>query len=354
MSKPTVVLWPFKYKDLRTNDNAPSYSWETRIKWVCEALQEKGYDILQHKEFLADIPGAKEYENQKECDVVIYNHCDTSEIRGNVIKAERTWFFKPTVPDVFQTTLDELGYGSYSSITYDKPEFERVDMQSVNYFFESKVKNWINKNDSKWGKDHMPARHDIKIEDYYLVIGQCGGDSVVNHQDFGSYFTKLKLIIAELSRVADRPIIVKLHPYTNGKDYVPGVDKNYISELTAEIKSINENIIVYGDFSSIHDFIPNARCIFVGNSGAGFEVMMHHKPIISFCFPEYHWITYDLRKTCDIHNAIKIENWFDQELSDKFLYWYMEQYCFYDKTTAKDRVEELLGEPEIEYRTVFK
>ena len=353
MPKPTVVLWPFKYKNLRTNIDSPAYSWESRMRWVCSALQKAGYDILQHKDFLANIPGTRRYEGQTECDIVIYNHCDISEISGNVISADKTWFFKPTVPDVFQTTLDELGYGSYSSITYEKPDFERVESQAVKLFFDGKVKGWVEKNDSKWGKDHMPARHDIGIDDYYLVIGQCGGDSVVNHQDFGSYFTKLKLIIAELSRVADRPIVVKLHPYTNGKDYIPGKDKNFVTELTANIKSINSSITVYGDFSSIHDFVPNARCVFVGNSGAGFEVMMHHKPIVSFCFPEYHWITYDLRKICDIYNSIKVENWFNEELSDKFLYWYMQDYCLYDETSAANRVNQLLEE-EIEYRTIFK
>ncbi len=32
---------------------------------------------------------------------------------------------------------------------------------------------------------------------------------------------------------------------------------------------------------------------------------MHSKPMISFCFPEYHWVTYDLRKICDINKAIE-------------------------------------------------
>ena len=89
----------------------------------------------------------------------------------------------------------------------------------------------------------------------------------------------------------------------------------------------------------------------VGNSGAGFEAMMHDKPIISFCFPEYHWVTYDLRKICDLHAAIGLD-WFNKASQRRFLYWYMEKYCFYDYNSAKRRIDDLLEE-EIEYRVLF-
>ena len=79
--------------------------------------------------------------------------------------------------------------------------------------------------------------------------------------------------------------------------------------------------------------------------------MMYDKPIISFCFPEYHWVTYDLRKTCDIWSALDL-TWFDLAAQRKFLYWYMEKYCFYDYNTAERRVKELLEE-EVEYKTLF-
>jgi len=121
--------------------------------------------------------------------------------------------------------------------------------------------------------------------------------------------------------------------------------------LTKRMEDFSPRVKVYSDFSSIHSFIPKARCVFVGNSGAGFEVMMHDKPIISFGQPEYHWVTYDLRKTCDIYNAIKLD-WFNPDSQRKFLYWFMEKYCFYDGASAERRVDDLLEE-EIEYKVNF-
>jgi len=336
----TAILWPFVYKDHRAN---ATWSWATRFQWLAEALIEEGFTVLQHSEFLCDIEGAKPYKGEKECDVVIYNHCDLTQIKGDIVKAKKTWIFKPTAPDNFQTTLDELGYGSYSSITYQKPDFENIPKEEVEAFFDTRVKNWLDKNTSKWGENHFSPIDLGKLDDYYLVLGQCGGDSVVNHQDFGAYFNKLRKITNYLIGLGDRHVVVKLHPYMNGKDYVKGKDKDVIREFITDYHSKRESVSVFGDFSSVHSFIPQAHSIITGNSGAAFEVMMHHKPIISFCYPEYHWVTYDLRKACDIWRAVKVEDWFDKEASDKFLYWYMDKYCFYDKESAKNRIRDLLA-----------
>lgn len=336
----TAVFWPFVYENHLGN---ASWSWAIRFQWLAKALQEEGFSIVQHPKFLCDIDGAIEYKGEEKCDLVVYNHCDVTQIKGDVIKADRTWIFKPTVPDDFQTTLDELGYGSYSSITYKKPDFENVSEEEVKNFFDTRVKSWVENNTSKWGNDHFKQIDSLELsEGYYLVLGQCGGDSVVNHQDFGSYFVKLKKIIDYLIDLNDRHVVVKLHPYMNGKDYIEGKDEDVITNFIDSYKPLKEKVTLFGDFSSIHSFLPNAYCVVVGNSGSGFEAMMHHKPVISFCYPEYHWVTYDLRKLCDIWRAVKVEDWFDREASDKFLYWYMDKYCFYDEQSARNRVKELL------------
>lgn len=340
--KKTVVFWPYVYKE-HLDDS--SWSWGTRFNWLSQAFQKEGFEVLQHPDFICNLKGAKTYSGETSCDIVVYNHCDITQIKGDVIEADKTLIFKPTVPDGKQTTLDELGYGSYSSITYEKPNFESVTDEEVSNFFDTRVKEWLDNNTSKWGADHFTKRDSlVKNKDYYLVVGQCGGDSVVNHQDFGSYFMKLRSVVNYLLDLGDKHVVVKLHPYMNGQYYVPGKDKDYIKEFKREYSGTSEEgrTTIIGDFTSIHSLLPDAHCVFVGNSGAGFEAMMHHKPIVSFCYPEYHWVTYDLRKLCDIHNSVKVDNWFNKDLSDKFLCWYMDKYCFYDEESATRRLKELI------------
>lgn len=331
-----AVFWGYRFQNMRT-------SWANQINWVATALFELGYDISQHKSLICDLKNSVPYNHIRDnpCDLVIYNHADVSHLTGNIIDAKKTWFFKPTVPTCYHTTLDELGYGPYSSITYNKPTFEKCNLKDVQKFFKTKVKKWIDDKNTKWGNTFENKDEEVDYHDYALVLGQCGGDEVVTRHDFGSYFCKLIQVIKELIRVTDGLIIVKLHPYTDGEN---AKDEVFSSKIDKQIKDIEPSRIkVYRNKSNIHNFIKNAKYVVLANSGAGFEVMMHHKPIISWGFPEYHWVTYDLRHLSDLKRAVSNLDWFDKNKSDKFLYWYLEKYCFYDLETCKNRVKELLN-----------
>lgn len=328
-----ILFWGYKFFDMKV-------SWAKQVQWLAQALQQEGYIVLKHPKFICDIPGALIYDfkKDKELDIVIYNHTDISCLIGDIVKTKRNLFFKPTVPDEFHTTLDEMGYGAYSFITYNKPSFEKSNMQEVDNFFKTKVKNWIDTQSSKWGNRFKTKEVEIKEKDYYLVLGQCGGDEVVTRHDFGNYWQKLESVVRELNRVGDKPIIVKLHPYSDGEF---AKTTEFAQMIGNKLAKIGKKVTVYIGKSNVHKFIEGANCVILANSGAGFEVMMHNKPIIAWGFPEYHWIAYDLRHLCDLRRALKLD-WFNKEKSDKFLYWYMTKYCFFDQDSANRRVKELL------------
>lgn len=332
-----AILWGYKYSDMKV-------SWAKQMLWIANALKDNGYEVKK-KNLKCEGLEAEDYncDTDNPCDICLYNHIDLSNLTGNVVKAKRNWFFKPTVPDEVHTTLDELGYGPYSSVTYKKPCFKNV---SIGNFFDTKVKDWINSGVTKWGsfKDKVDMPH----KDYWLVLGQCGGDSVNTRHDFGDYFTKLKQVVTELARIDNRHIVVKLHPYTDGK-YAK--DTVFSDNLTNKLTAISDKVKVYNGKIGIHNFIKNCRAVILGNSGAGYEAMMHHKPIIAWGYPEYHWIAYDLRHLADLVRAIKLD-WFDKDKQDKFLYWYLEKYCFYNQETCNDRVRELL-DVKVDYDTLW-
>lgn len=327
-----AVLWPYKYASMGTN-------WSRQMLWVVRALLAVGVVVKRHKDFqcegLSLLP-LYEWPSDQNTNICIYNHAVDSEIIGSVLPTRANWFFKPTVPDKDHTTLDPLGYGPYSSITYMKPPFESV---KVGDFFETKVRQWIDSKVCKWGTA-LSGITPVNEDDYYLVIGQCDGDSVLTQMDFGSYITKLEQVVRELIRVGDRPVVVKLHPYMNGE---PGKEvKGFAEGVQQRLESISPRVHVYRGMVNIHNFIAKARCVLLANSGAGLEAMMHHKPIIAWGFPEYHWVTYDLRHLCDLRWALKLD-WFDAGKQDQFLCWYLEHYCFHDQSSCQRRVNELLS-----------
>ena len=332
-----AVIWNYRFDDMKT-------SWVRQTQWLVNALQKEGVKVKVHKDLKCksteDLPKYNCMEDNP-CDICIYNHATMGDLVGHIVKADHNWFYKPTVPDENHTTLDTLGYGPYSSITYKRPDFENVENIEVNRFFNTQVRHWIDKRTTKFDNYFYHFKNKVQevlYDDYFLIIGQCGGDSVVTTHDFGSYFVKMEQVIRELVRISDKLIVVKLHPYVDGKD---AKTTTFAEMLKKKFEAISSKVKVFSGKTNIHNFIEKAYCILLANSGAGFETMMHHKPIISWGYPEYHWVTYDLRHLLDLRNAIKLD-WFDEEKSDKFLYWYMEKYCYYNQETCDSRVKNLI------------
>ena len=331
-----AVLWPYQYRDMRE-------TWHRQMCWIVAALRHHGVEVRRHADFrcrgLEDVqvysPAA-----DNPADICIYNHTDWSVLTGNVLRARANWFFKPTVPDEVHATLDMLGYGPYSSIGYWRPPFLRVGDEEVGRFFANEVAGWIKSRVTKWGTEKLAGmRVPEDLQDYNLVLGQCAGDTVVTKMDFGDYVSRLYAVVRELRRVdPDRQTVVKLHPWMNGRDgeETPGFAEGVATRLGAL------GARVFTGKSNVHAFIERARVVLLANSGAGFEAMMHRKPIIAWGSPEYRWIAYDLRHLCDMRRALTLD-WFKPACQDKFLCWYLAHYCFYDQESAVRRVGELLS-----------
>jgi hypothetical protein len=330
-----AVIWDYKYSDMMV-------TWVRQMTWLVNAMKFHGIDVKLHRGMkCTGLENLPKYEPSKDkgVDICVYNHADISHLTGNILPVQKNWFFKPTVPDNSHTTLDALGYGPFSSITYERPDFENSSQEDVDKFFSTTVKGWLDRKDTKFGRRFENREESVPYDDYYLVCGQCYGDETVVRHDFGSHALKLGQVIKELTRVDEkRMVIVKLHPYMNGEFQK---DTRLSDEAKKKFEEISPRVKVYTSKSNIHSFIKKARCVLLANSGSGFEAMMHHKPIITWGHPEYHWVTHDLRHLANLIRAIKLD-WFDAKKQDKFLYWYMEKYCYYNQETANRRVGELL------------
>ena len=143
-----AVIWGYKFADMQE-------SWRRQALWIMNSLKKYGVAVRPHPKFVCvgmDYP-LYDFKNDHDADICIYNHTDVSRIIGDVLKTKRNWFFKPeAVPTRFHTTLDEVGYGPYSSITYDKPDFESVSKKKIDEYFNTKVKDWIKTRDVSFKK----------------------------------------------------------------------------------------------------------------------------------------------------------------------------------------------------------
>ena len=276
-----------------------------------------------------DMMGHTESETE-EADLHIYNHtCRDLE----PFMEENAIIFKPTAPTSKHFQICDLGYANSSRITFEEPveyEYRKYDNTEWN-----EIQDMVLRRANKWDDSIMlkwPDAKDVK-DDHILIIGQMPEDETVMGFGFGDHWKKMYQIIDKLD---DYNLVIKLHPR--------------IRKASHRVRDINKCIKewelrghqVFSGYESIHSILPHTKVAITENSTAGIECMMHDVPIISYGYPDYHWITKDLRILTTLRNSIDDLSWFNREKSRRFLCWYVFEYLCSDIPTTMNRLEELI------------
>lgn len=319
-------------------------NWQPIYIKVMNAFYDLGYEVCASPLLkMKDMPsfvniGIKDNLN----DVYVYNHTTLSKIKetGFIVSNNKNIFIKPTGPTSDHFTLDHLGYASATSITYQKPNFESVNSNSFYFNEVSKIKkNKIN----KWsGVKHLTPTDVIqKIpNNHVLVLGQVPADETVNGMSFGNHWDKLSQIIDKLIKGSQYPIVLKMHPVSITNEH-----KEYYQRKLGKYVNYwkEKGVTVIDGRESLHDILPKSRVAIIENSTAGLECLFHEVPIISYGYPEYHWVTKDMRHITWLNNYVNDISWYDNELAKKWVTWYCTKYQCYDQQSTKKRLKEILN-----------
>jgi len=276
-----------------------------------------------------EMMGYTESETE-EADLHIYNHT-CRDLEPDL--PENAIIFKPTAPTSKHFQICDLGYANSSRITFEEPveyEYRKYDNTEWN-----EIQDMVQRRANKWDDSIMlkwPDAKDVK-DDHILIIGQMPEDETVMGFGFGDHWKKMCMIIDKLD---DYNLVIKLHPR--------------IRKASHRIRDINKCIEewesrghqVFSGYESIHSILPHTKVAITENSTAGIECMMHDVPIISYGYPDYHWITKDLRILTTLRNSIDDISWFNKEKSRRFLCWYIFEYLCSDIPTTMNRLEELI------------
>lgn len=306
--------------------------------YVTLALSNLGYTV--NRSPLIEAPSLQHMTNEgivdNPEDLYIYNHTFLEELntRG-LTRGPNILVLKPTGPTSKHFTIDPIGYAATSSITYTKPDFENYDSTS---FFNTDVVGYINDRESKWSdrKDEFGfLQEELDVPDnHVLVLGQMPADQTVTEMSFGSHWIKMCSIVEELMHTEE--VVVKIHPTLKGECDDWEIYQTKIDEWR------ENGVTVFDDFQSLYDILPKARVAILENSTSGIECAMHDVPMISYGYPEYHWITKDLRHLSQLKSYVRDLSWFDIERSRSFIAWYCQQYQCYDYESTLKRIKELL------------
>lgn len=264
-------------------------------------------------------------------DLHIYNHT-CRDLEPDM--PENSIIFKPTAPTSKHFQICDLGYANSSRITFEEPieyEYRKYDNTEWN-----EIQDMVDRRANKWDDSIMlkwPDAKNVK-NDHILIVGQMPEDETVMGFGFGDHWKKMCMVIDKLDGYDN--IVIKLHPRIN---------KAGVRNLDKKIKEWEEkgHQVFYG-YESIHSVLPKTRVAIIENSTSGIECMMHDVPIISYGYPDYHWITKDLRILTSLKEYINDLSWFNKEKSRRFLCWYINEYLCYDIPSTMNRITQLLQE----------
>ena len=312
-------------------------NWGVAYRDLAKAFQELGYTDLRTSRLLQWETTFEEIEDSSE-DVYVYNHTHLRQLVENGFHlGKKTLIMKPTGPAPNYFTIDELGYAACSTITYNKPDFESINEME---FFLSTVPSLIEKKQNKWSdrKDLVLSTDKVKTpEEHILVLGQMPGDETVRDMSFGNHWDKLEGIVKALS-VYKEKLVIKLHPTLKSESS----SKAWIFYSAAIKKWQNNGHVVFFEKENLHEILPNTRVAIIENSTAGIECLLHQVPIISYGYPEYHWITKDLRHLTCLIDYVEDLSWWDRSLANKWLAWYCTQYQCFDYKSTLNRIQYLM------------
>lgn len=276
--------------------------------------------------------------------IYVYNHTTAYDInKKGWFVGRKNLIIKPSGPGSQHFTIDDVGYASHSSITYKEPNYLRKYINDeVEPFYETKVKEWINGKINKWDEDwevndFSEPKVDIPNE-HVLFIGQMPGDETCTKFSFGDHWTKFVSLINSIQTQYN--IIIKLHPYLLQEKNLHWTDQQGIKEKISEWEG--KGYTVLSGFESLHNILPKTRVAVIENSTSGLECLMHNVPIISYGYPEYHWVTKDLRHAINLSEYVADLSWYDKDKAQAWLTWYSENYACEDKDSTLSRLKELI------------
>ena len=234
-------------------------------------------------------------------DLVFIPHKNQDQFK---YKGNARYYMQTVFPWLF--TVNRTGWGGTSTDYPWKPEGE-FDETVFN-----KLASRIMSNESKFDQPEQSDKVELP-EDFIFFPGQIPHDETIEyHSDVTVEETLDKLSLwCHQHKV---PLVVKGHPVNPGS--------------MASLKTVLHPDTLWVDNVSIHDLLSKCFCVYTVNSGAGFEALLHKKPVVTFGQAEYDCVTIkgDINSLDTAWNNVHYEPIYHENVV-KFFDSFIKNYC---------------------------
>jgi hypothetical protein len=184
---------------------------------------------------------------------------------------------------------DRTGYSGWSEIARHAFDPATIDAARAEAFLATRIEAQVlSRGLSKEPQARSGAARSLP-SGYTLLALQVPRDAVLRLADL----TVGQMLVPLLSRAADQPLVLKLHPATRDPAFA------------ARIRALHDpprGVHVVDDH--IHDLIRGAARVVTVNSGTGFEALMLGRPVIACGASDYHHLTQRARTADDLAAAL--------------------------------------------------
>lgn len=122
---------------------------------------------------------------------------------------------------------------------------------------------------------------------------------------------------AEVAESREEYLVLKRHPLCTDE---------MVAERIAALAEKNKFVRV--TTASIHSCLEQARSVICCNSGVGFEALLHGKPVFAFGDSDYGYAAEKIDSLSEIDKAFTIETTVNAAQRDKFLAFFLSEFCF--------------------------
>lgn len=252
-------------------------------------------------------------------------HCDFAPRRApphsillsyhSVGDAPNVWRIKES-PIVSYFSFDRLGYSGWSEFARSQDIRSRIaafDLVRAEAIRASESRRQTDNNLSKYPQ---PVRKAGALQSGYVLFAlQIAEDTVQKLQSLDQLDVLFQL--AQTTKSRSETLVVKRHPLCRD---------SRVSHALREVGFRFSNVQISTD--SIVDLVEGASRVVVGNSGVGFEALMHRKRVFCFGRSDYEAAVERFDSLADVADMFDRPPTVSAEDATRFIGLYLTEFCF--------------------------
>lgn len=224
--------------------------------------------------------------------------------------------------------LDPKGHRERSSIVGRSYDASQISAGAANLFFAETRRATVK---GGWTTRAQPTRGVQALPSNAILIAL--QKIPQGRLPLGAVCTEIEMVRAVVAARADRPVLIKFHPFGAHADTAAVVEEMARADPNVHLVDAN-----------IHDLLGVTDVLCCYSSGTGFEAMLHRAPTVLFATADFHHVATKVKDLADV--PLALERALSRKVNyPKYVYWFQSENMWHaEQQGLEARLDALLTE----------